>query len=114
MLARVLTLCFIPSSVSMQDRAFALQAAGAQCAIATGNSSTPEQIAGRRRKIKEACGHLAALSARDGFPCRYPTPGTGREPPAIREGVQEPGVMSISRFRKRDDLVRSLIRSALG
>ena len=56
----------------MQARAFALQAAGAQCAIATGSSSTPEQIQARRREIKEACGRLAALSARDGIPCRCP------------------------------------------
>ena len=30
-----------PASVDLQVRAFALQAAGAQCAIATGSSSTP-------------------------------------------------------------------------
>ena len=33
-----------PASVTLQVRSFALQAAGAQCAIATGSSSTPEQI----------------------------------------------------------------------
>ena len=67
-----LGLAWCPASVSMQARAFALQAAGAQCAIATGSSSTPEQIQARRREIKEACGRLAALSARDGIPCRCP------------------------------------------
>ena len=67
-----LGLAWCPSSVSMQARAFALQAAGAQCAIATGSSSTPEQIQARRREIKEACGRLAALSSRDGINCRCP------------------------------------------
>ena len=56
----------------MQLRAFELQAAGAQCAIATGSSSTPGQIQARRREIKEACGRLAALAARDGINCRCP------------------------------------------
>ena len=50
-----------PASVGMQVRAFALQAAGAQCAIATGSSSTPEQIEARRREIRAACDRLAAL-----------------------------------------------------
>ena len=67
-----LGLSWCPASVDFQLRAFALQAAGAQCAIATGSSSTPEQIQARRREIKEACGRLAALSARDGIPCRCP------------------------------------------
>ena len=61
-----------PASVTLQVRSFALQAAGAQCAIATGSSSTSEQIQARRREIKEACGRLAALSARDGINCRCP------------------------------------------
>ena len=38
-----------------------LAAAGAQCAIATGSSSTPEQIEARRREIRAACDQLAAL-----------------------------------------------------
>ena len=50
-----------PASVGMQVRAFALQAAGAQCAIATGSSSTPDQIEARRREIRAACDRLAAL-----------------------------------------------------
>ena len=58
-----LGLAWCPASVSMQVRAFALQAAGAQCAIATGSSSTPEQIQARRREISAACGRLAALGA---------------------------------------------------
>ena len=50
-----------PASVSLQVRSFALQAAGAECAIATGSSSTPEQIEARRREIRAACDRLAAL-----------------------------------------------------
>ena len=50
-----------PARVDLQVRAFALQAAGAQCAIATGSSSTPEQIEARRREIRAACDRLAAL-----------------------------------------------------
>ena len=65
-------LAWCPSSVDLQLRAFALQAAGAQCAIATGSSSTPEQIQARRREIAAACGRLATLAARDGIPCRCP------------------------------------------
>ena len=65
-------LSWCPVSVSMQVRAFALQAAGAQCAIATGSSSTSEQIQARRREIKESCGRLAVWSARDGINCRCP------------------------------------------
>ena len=62
-----------PASVDFQVRAFALQAAGAKCAIATGSSSTPEQIQARRREIAAACGRLAALSERDGINnCRCP------------------------------------------
>ena len=67
-----LGLSWCSASVSMQARAFALQAAGAQCAIATGSSSTLEQIQARRREIKEACGRLAPLSVRDGINCRCP------------------------------------------
>ena len=58
-----------PASVGMQVRAFALQAAGAQCAIATGSSSTPEQIEARRQEIRAACDRLAALGQRN---CQCP------------------------------------------
>ena len=61
------------ASVSMQVRAFALLAAGAQCAISTGSSSTPEQTQARLREIQAACGRLAALGTRN---CRCP-PGLG-------------------------------------
>ena len=54
-------LSWCPASVGIQVRALALQAAGAQCAIATGSSSTPEQINARRQEINAACDRLAAL-----------------------------------------------------
>ena len=54
-------LAWCPASVGIQVRAFALQAAGAQCAIATGSSSTPEQINTRREEIQAACEGLAAM-----------------------------------------------------
>ena len=63
-----------PASVSMQFRAFALQAAGAQCAIVTGSSSTPEQIQARRQEIKAVCDRLVALGVPN---CRCP-PGLRR------------------------------------
>ena len=56
-----LGLSWCPASVGFQVRAFALQAAGAQCAIATGSSSTPEQIQARRREIAASCERLAAM-----------------------------------------------------
>ena len=58
-----------PASVTLQVRSFALRAAGAQCAIATGSSSTPEQINARRQEIKAACDRLAALGVSN---CRCP------------------------------------------
>ena len=66
-----------PASVTLQVRSFALQAAGAQCAIATGSSSTPEQISARRQEINAACDRLAALGTRlegpnSGASCRCP------------------------------------------
>ena len=59
--AAELGLSWCPSDVSLQVRAFALQAAGAQCAIVTGSSSTPEQIQTRRQEIRTACEILAGL-----------------------------------------------------
>ena len=55
-----LGLPWCPASVGMQVRAFALQAAGAQCAISLGSSSTPEQIESARREIRAACARLDA------------------------------------------------------
>ena len=63
-----------PASVGLQIRSFALQAAGAECAIATGSSSTPEQIEARRREIRAACERLAALGRGN---CQCP-PGLGQ------------------------------------
>ena len=58
---QTLGLAWCPASVDFQWRVFALQAAGAQCAIATGSSSTPEQINARYQEINAACGRLDAL-----------------------------------------------------
>ena len=58
---QALGLAWCPASVDFQWRVFALQAAGAQCAIATGSSSTPEQINTRHQEINAACGRLDAL-----------------------------------------------------
>ena len=63
-----------PASVSLQVRSFALQAAGAECAIAMGSSSTPEQIEARRREIQAACDRLSALGQGN---CQCP-PGLGQ------------------------------------
>ena len=63
-----------PASVSLQVRSFALQAAGAECAIATGSSSTPEQIQARRREMRAACDQLASLGQGN---CQCP-PGLGQ------------------------------------
>ena len=63
-----------PASVGLQVRSFALQAAGAECAIATGSSSTPEQIEARRREIRAACDRLSAMGQGN---CQCP-PGLGQ------------------------------------
>ena len=60
------------SSVDIQLRAFALQAAGAWCAISEGTSSAPEQIVARHQEINAACDALDALGNRGGPPCRCP------------------------------------------
>ena len=64
-----LGLSWCPATVNFQVRAFALQAAGAQCAIATGSSSAPEQIQARRQEIQAACARLEALGVSN---CRCP------------------------------------------
>ena len=61
-----------PASVDIQRRSFALQAAGAQCAIATGSSSTPEQIQARRQEINAACNILDAWQSPDIPTCQCP------------------------------------------
>ena len=63
-----------------QHRVFVLTAAGAQCAIALGNSSTPEQIQSRRQEIRENCARAEALNASpSGGGCTCP-------PELIRDG----------------------------
>ena len=61
-----LGLSWCPASVDFQVRVFALTAAGAKCAIALGNSSTPDQVRARRSEIKGYCERLAALDGRHG------------------------------------------------
>ena len=60
------------SSVGLQRRAFALQAAGAWCAIDAGSSSTPQQISARHQEINVACDRLDAMQALGGATCRCP------------------------------------------
>ena len=67
---RGLSLPWCPASVDFQIRVFALQAAGAQCAIATGSSSTADQIQMRRREIDDLCKRLEALDGTED--CRCP------------------------------------------
>ena len=70
----VVTLGFswCPASVGIQRRSFALQAAGAQCAMATGSSSTPDQINARRQEINAACNTLDAWQSPDIPTCQCP------------------------------------------
>ncbi len=59
-----LGLSWCPASVTLQLRSFALVAAGAWCAINGGTSSTPEQVAARKREVRENCDRLDALNGR--------------------------------------------------
>ena len=64
------------STVDFQTRVFALQAAGAWCAIAGGTSSSPAQIRARHQDINAACDTLEAFDAiaeGRGPSCRCPT-----------------------------------------
>ena len=54
------------SNVDFQRRVFALQAAGAWCAIAEGTSSSPEQVSARHQEINAACDALDWLGALTG------------------------------------------------
>ena len=63
------------SNVGFQRRVFALQAAGAWCAIAGGTSSSPAQVRARHQEINVACDRLDALEALNqgrGPSCRCP------------------------------------------
>ncbi len=71
--AENLALPWCPASVDFQIRSTALVAAGAQCAIALGTSSTPEQIEARQRETADLCARLDALVGRfGGTECRCP------------------------------------------
>ena len=66
-----------PARVDFQVRAFALQAAGIQCALTTADSQevTPEVVSEARRQIRAVCDRLAALDEamnRSGASCRCP------------------------------------------
>lgn len=52
-----------PGDVDFQIRAYALQAAGAWCAIAGGTSATQELIVARHAEINESCNRLDAFGA---------------------------------------------------
>ena len=72
-----LGLSWCPATVNFQARVFALQAAGAKCAIVTGSSSTPEQIQARQQEIQTVCGQLAALGVPN---CQCPRFGVSGGP----------------------------------
>ena len=59
-------LSWCPASVDFQLRAFALQAAGIQCAVDAASPATPEIVSQARNQISEVCGRLAAFGARLG------------------------------------------------
>ena len=67
-----LGLSWCASNVGFQRRAFALQAAGAWCAIADGTSSSPQLVSARRQEINAACDALDALGTRGGPSCSCP------------------------------------------
>ena len=57
-----LGLSWCPASIGLPVRSLALHAAGTHCALATGRSSTPEQIQPRHQDIQAAGDGLAALN----------------------------------------------------
>ena len=67
-----LGLSWCASTVGFQRRAFALQAAGAWCAIAEGTSSSPQQVSARHQEVNAACDALDALGTRGGPSCSCP------------------------------------------
>lgn len=69
-----LGLPWCPASVGFQVRAFALQAAGAQCALSVGGA-TPQQAESIRKEIRTACDMLEAWG--EGTDCKCP-PGFGQ------------------------------------
>ncbi len=74
---QTLGLSWCPASVTFQVRAFALQAAGIQCAVAAASPAPPEVVTQARSQIRDVCGRLEALGERLGGPnggaeCRCP------------------------------------------
>ncbi len=67
-----LGLSWCPASVSIQRRAFALQAAGAWCAIDGGSSTTAEQLQARHEEINAACDALDAMQSPGIATCQCP------------------------------------------
>ena len=67
-----LTLRWCGAAVGFRRRALALQAAGAWCAIAGANSSSPSQLAARYREINTACDRLDAMQSVGTPSCRCP------------------------------------------
>lgn len=63
-----------PATVDFQAQLFALQEAGAKCAIMTRSSSTLEQSLARRQEFQSACERLAALDV-SSFECPETTRG---------------------------------------
>ena len=87
---QTLGLASCPAFVNFQTRVFALQAAGAQCAIATGSSSTPEQINARRQEIQAACGRLAAMGVSNcQCPLEFGGPGYSEDSSSIEREQEE-------------------------
>ena len=100
-----LGLFWCPAAVNYQVRVFALQAAGAQCAMATGSSSTPEQIQARRQEIEAACERLASFRVSN---CQCPPgfPSVAQRPSEIRTGASLPPEMMADRYLlQAEDLI---------
>ena len=76
-----LGLSWCPTSVTLQVRVFALAAAGAKCAVATGSSSTPAQIQARQMEVKGYCERLKTWPGNTGCVC--PPGYTGDSPQEV-------------------------------
>ena len=114
--AAELGLPWCPSGVSLQVRAFALQVAGAKCAIVTGSSSTPMQIRARRQEIRTACEILAGLGVSN---CQCPPgfPSVAQRPAATPAGTSLPPEMMMDRYLlQAEDLIatKAYLRRSTG
>ena len=67
-----LGLSWCPASVIIQRRVFALQAAGAWCAIESDSSTTAEQLQARHQEIDTACDSLDAMQSPEIPACQCP------------------------------------------